>query len=126
MQFFIPQSKKLMGILDEDRKEYLKEFKHHSDNFSKARVRRISKSSTPFKVVGFIYSMIRMVLEEHSNCKGTKNSAILQTAIQSIKFRPMTVSEGRLAMSKLLENIQDRGQFSFPIFFDECGYKKAM
>ena len=120
---FKSQSRKLKNILDKDRRKYFRKVKHHSDKISKATVSQVSESSTPFRVVGFIVSMIRKVVEGFNNFKGTKNSALIQTAIKSIMYRPMTVSEGRLAIQKLLKN--GLFQISFPVFFDECGFQRS-
>ena len=120
---FYNHSDELMTLLVEDSKIYFEKFTMDSDKILEARVEQVSKSPTPFKVVGFIVSMLRKVVEEFIDCKGAKHSALIQTKLKSIKYRPMTVSEGRLAIQKLLKNVPD--QSSFPIFFDECAFQKS-
>ena len=106
-QCFAEQSKKLMGFFAEDLRSYTS---------SKVSVETVKDWKEPLKSVGFLVEMVRRLkIEIECDANAGENPAQLQVKIRSIRFKPMTISDGIQALTNILGE-----DYFFPITFDEC------
>ena len=112
-QIFREESEHLLAILKEDLENY-------KDG---VRLEDVLKATKQFKVVGFIVEFLKQVGSEFYQSGKSKNPVEIQSSIQSLTYRAMSIEEARKVLEELHKTLK-MDDLLFPVIFDECAFTK--
>jgi hypothetical protein len=139
-QCYKEQSMYLQTLVKEDYENFESEMRVlEPNNCTNITVNLVEKSKQSYRSVGFLVSMVKLVSALWKMYGGNVNPALIQVAITSLQFQPMSFEEARMEIQGFLkkedicrydppppsdpdpqQRTRQSSYYTFPIFFDEC------
>lgn len=119
---FESQSKELEDTIKYDENLHNMSFNYMGPR--KAVMEFVKNSIIEYRTVGFLVTMISILVSNWKKYNGKINSALIQLQINTFTYTLMSLERGRAILSKLFKDIFNENSYLLPIFIDECSTVK--